>query len=63
MLVLRYFVFVGGALLALLLLSDAVLPKAPASGTNVAAADLPMIRIHSEQKWPKDSLNALSSKI
>jgi hypothetical protein len=53
MLVLRYFVFVGGALLALLLLSDAVLPKAPVSGTNVAAADLPMIRIHSEQKWPK----------
>jgi len=53
MLVLRYFVFMGGALLALLLLTDAVLPKAPASDANIASADRPMIRINSERKWPK----------
>jgi hypothetical protein len=50
---LRYFLYVGGALLALLFISDAVLPKAPAPDTNVAAADHPLIRIYSERKWPK----------
>jgi hypothetical protein len=47
---LRYFVFVGGALLALLFISDAYLPKMP----EVARADSdpPVIRIHSERKWP-----------
>lgn len=53
MLVFRYFVFVGGALIALLLVFDAVLPKSPVSRTNVAASDLPVIRIHSERKMPK----------
>jgi hypothetical protein len=51
--ILRYFVYVGGALLALLFVCDAVLPKEPALATNVAAADHPLIRIHSERKWPK----------
>lgn len=50
---LRYFLYVGGALLALLFISDAVLPKEPAPDTNVAVADHPLIRIHSERKWPK----------
>jgi hypothetical protein len=51
--ILRYFFYVGGALLVVLFACDAVLPKAPASDTNVAADDHPLIRIHSERKWPK----------
>jgi hypothetical protein len=49
--VVRYFFFVGGALLALLFISDAYLPKPP----DVARvdADLPVIRIHSDRKWPQ----------
>lgn len=52
--VLRYFMFVGGALLALLLLCAAVLPTPPAADSTVASAsDVPAIRIHSQQKWPE----------
>jgi hypothetical protein len=47
----RYFFFVGGALLALLFVSDAYLPKSPEVAT--ADADLPVIRIHSDRKWPE----------
>ena len=48
----RYFLYVGGALLALLFISDAYLPKLPAA--NTARADLPAIRIHiqSDRRWP-----------
>jgi septal ring-binding cell division protein DamX len=54
MLVLRYFMYVGGGLLALLLLCAAVLPKPPAEDNTVASAsDVPAIRIHSQQKWPE----------
>jgi hypothetical protein len=50
---LRYFIFVGGALIALLFAINAVLPPLPASEpTQTAAADLPLIRIHSDRKWP-----------
>ena len=46
----HYFILVGGVLLALLFVSDAYLPKlAVADRTSV---DLPVIRIHSERKWP-----------
>ena len=47
----RYFVVVGGVLLALLFLADASLPKFPT--TERARANLPLIRIHSEWKWPQ----------
>ena len=55
--VLRYFLFVGTALLALLFAVDAYLPKLPAANNvdtaaNVAS-DLAVIRIHSAQKWPE----------
>ena len=50
---LRYFVFVGGALVALLFLSNAVLPKPPVAEVTNTANELPMIRIHSAQKWPQ----------
>ena len=52
MLLARYFLYVGGALLALLLIVSAELPQAPvAPGTN-SAGDLPAIRINSDRKWP-----------
>jgi hypothetical protein len=47
----RYFVFVGGVLLALLFISDAFLPKLPV--VESVNADLPLIRIHSDRKWPE----------
>jgi hypothetical protein len=47
----RYFFFVGAALLALLFMSDAYLPK-PAA-VQRADADIPVIRINSDRKWPK----------
>jgi hypothetical protein len=54
--IVRYFLFVGTALLALLFLVDASFPKLPATdnaNTSVnVASDLSVIRIHSVQKWP-----------
>jgi hypothetical protein len=47
----RYFSFVGGVLLALLFILDAYLPKIPVHET--ADPSLPVIRIHSERKWPE----------
>jgi len=51
---LRYFVFVGATLLALLFISDAFLPGQSLPGyMNAASSDLPPFRIHSDQKWPE----------
>jgi len=47
----RYFFFVGGVLLALLFISDAYLPKLPVA--DRANSDLPVVRIHSDRKWPE----------
>ena len=47
----RYFFYVGGVLLALLFVLDACLPKP--SVAERANANLTVIRIHSEQKWPE----------
>ena len=47
----RYFLFVGGVLLALLLISDAYLPKLPVA--HSVDAGLPLIRIHTDRKWPE----------
>ena len=50
----RYFVFVGGALLALLFIANACLPALPATEVrSTAATDLSVIRIHSNAKWPE----------
>jgi hypothetical protein len=47
----RYFLFVGGVLLALLFISDPFLPKLPvADWSNSHSA---IIRIHCDQKWPE----------
>ena len=50
---LRYFVFVGGALLTLLLLASVVLPQQPLPETLTSGSDLPTVRIHSERKLPE----------
>ena len=47
----RYFLWVGGVLLALLFIADACLPRLPF--VRVADASRPAIRIHSTQKWPE----------
>jgi hypothetical protein len=47
----RYFFCVGGVLLALLLLLGAYLPKDQV--TERPDANLPVIRIHSDRKWPE----------
>jgi len=49
---LRYFMYVGGALLALLFVSNAVLPQVPLPGTLTSGSDLPPVRIHSDRKLP-----------
>jgi hypothetical protein len=50
---LRYFVFVGGTLIALLLVANVALPTAPLPENLTSGADLPPIRIHSERKLPE----------
>jgi hypothetical protein len=49
----RYFFFVGGALLALLLVFNAYGPQLPVADQTEAGIDLPAIRIHSDRKWPE----------
>jgi hypothetical protein len=53
--VLRYFIFVGGALLALLFVADAYAPMAPvaAKADTVATTENPTLRIRSDRKWPE----------
>ena len=50
---LRYFVFVGGVLLALLFVCNAVLPQVPLPSTLHSGSDMPAVRIKSERKWPE----------
>jgi hypothetical protein len=47
----RYFLFVSGSLLALLLIVDACLPTLPVAG--LANSNPVTIRIHSDLKWPE----------
>src|ERR1700761_3766909 len=51
--VLRYFVFVGAALVALLFIVGWELPSSPAVEAANAGTDLSTIRIHSDRKWPE----------
>jgi len=55
MLLARYFLSVGGVLLTLLFVADAVVPKMPAADTNRNDADIgkAVIRIHTDRKWPE----------
>jgi len=47
----RYFLYVGGALLALLFISDPYLPKLAAADSGSSRSAI--IHIHSNQKWPE----------
>jgi hypothetical protein len=49
---LRYFIFVGGSLLALLFVVNAAFPTEPLPETLTSGSDLPAVRIHSERKLP-----------
>src|SRR5262249_6245322 len=49
----RYFLYVGGSLLALLLVANAALPTEPFPSNLTSASDLPPIRIHSDRKLPE----------
>jgi hypothetical protein len=49
----RYFLVIGGVLLALLFVMDAVVPKAPVAASTEASVDKSVIRIHSDRKWPE----------
>ena len=49
---LRYFLFVGGSLLALLLIANAALPTVPAAAGVASGTGLPPVRILSERKLP-----------
>jgi hypothetical protein len=55
--VFRYFFFVGGALLALLFISDYYLPNSPSANQTAdageAGIDKSVIRIQSDRKWPE----------
>jgi hypothetical protein len=55
MLLTRYFLSVGGVLLALLFVADAVVPKVPAAVADRSdtSTDRSVIRIHSDRKWPE----------
>jgi hypothetical protein len=47
----RYFLYVGGVLLTLVFILDACLTKLPV--VEQAQANLPVIRIYSDRKWPE----------
>ena len=49
----RYFLFVGGVLLALLFVADACLPKMPVTESASGGFDPASIRIHTDRKWPE----------
>jgi hypothetical protein len=49
----RYFIYVGGVLLTLLLVSSAVFPRAPLPETLTSGGDLPSVRILSDRKLPE----------
>jgi hypothetical protein len=49
---LRYFLYVGGALLSLILIANLVLPQEPLPATLTSATELPPVRIQSDRKLP-----------
>jgi hypothetical protein len=61
--ILRYFLYVGGALLSLILISSAVMPQMPLPSTLTSASDLPPVRIHSDRKLPERVVFDTSSTV
>lgn len=60
---LRYFIYVGGALLSLILLANFVLPQTPLPGTLTSVAELPPVRIQSDRKLPERIVFDTSSTV
>src|ERR1700730_13423528 len=60
---LRYFLYVGGALLSLILIANLVLPQEPLPGTLSSAAQLPPVRIQSDRKLPERIVFDTSSTV
>ena len=50
---LRYFLYVGGALLSLILIANLVLPQEPLPASLTSATELPAVRIQSDRKLPE----------
>ena len=50
---LRYFIFIGIALLGLLFLTDAYFPKEAIASASASVDDRPALRIRSDQQWPE----------
>jgi hypothetical protein len=50
---LRYFLFVGGTLIALLLVANAAFPAMPFPQNLTSVSDHPPVRIHSERRLPE----------
>jgi hypothetical protein len=60
---LRYFLYVGGALLSLILIANVVLPQEPLPGTLTSVTELPSVRIASDRKLPERIVFDTSSTI
>jgi len=60
---LRYFLYVGGALLLFLLISSSVLPQVPLPSALTSRSDLPPVRIRSERKLPEQVVFDTSSTV
>jgi hypothetical protein len=60
---LRYFLYVGGALLSVILISSAVMPQVPLPSTLMSASDLPSVRIHTDRKLPERVVFDTSSTV
>src|SRR5690349_11292918 len=60
---LRYFLYVGGTLLSLILIANLVLPQEPLPATLTSATELPPVRIHSDRKLPERIVFDTSSTV
>ena len=60
---LRYFLYVGGALLSLILIANLVLPQESLPGTLTSATELPTVRIQSDRKLPERIVFDTSSTV
>jgi hypothetical protein len=60
---LRYFLYVGGALLSLILITNLVLPQESLPGALTSVAQLPPVRIASDRKLPERIVFDTSSTV
>src|ERR1700750_2860260 len=60
---LRYFLYVGGALLSLILIANLVLPQEPLPATLTSVTELPPVRIQSDRKLPERIVFDTSSTV